>query len=138
MTKPKDGSDVNDDNYIPVNEDKLSEEHKIELEKATEAYRRECLKSFSATMGEKSLRNSISRPHEVVGRPGWSTAHPMGPTDLPFVLWAVLWAHLSLARGVTFVMSVSCSGGPSNPCDDCWCFLWPIEYVFRKHTELPL
>ena len=93
MTKPKDGCNVNDDNYIPVNEDKHREEHKIELEKATEAYMRECLKSFSATRVEKSLRNSIPQPHEVVGRPG----------RRPPTLWAQLTSPLScgLSSGPT-------------------------------------
>ena len=49
MTKPKDGSAVSEENYIPVEEDKLKE--KVELDKALEAYKRECLKSFSATRG---------------------------------------------------------------------------------------
>jgi hypothetical protein len=43
MTKPKDGSGVNEENYIPVEEDKLKE--KVELDKALEAYKPECLKS---------------------------------------------------------------------------------------------
>ena len=49
MTKPKDGSNVSEDNYIPVEEDKLKDEQKTELAKALEAYKRECLKSFSTT-----------------------------------------------------------------------------------------
>ena len=51
MTKPKDGSGVSEENYIPVEEDKLKDEQKAELDKALEAYKRECLKSFSATRG---------------------------------------------------------------------------------------
>ena len=45
MTKPKDGYSVSEENYIPVEEDKLKDEQKAELEKAIEAYKRECLKS---------------------------------------------------------------------------------------------
>ena len=42
-------SKVKEDNYIPVDKDKLKEEQKEELKKAMEAYEHECLKSFSAT-----------------------------------------------------------------------------------------
>ena len=47
------------------------------------------------------------------------------PTSV-FFYWADLLAHLALARGMASGMSVSCSGGPSNPCFDtcrvliCW------------------
>jgi len=78
MTKPKDGCNVNDDNYIIVNEDKHREEHKIELEKATEAYMRECLKSFSATRAEKSLRNSIPNHMKLSAGQGGGRP-PYGP-----------------------------------------------------------
>ena len=51
--------------------------------------------------------------HGLVGRP------PSGPTDLPLLSCGLfLLAHLSLACVLAFVMSVSCSGGPSNPCFD--------------------
>ena len=42
-------SNINEENYIPVDKDKLKEEQKAELKKAMEAYEHECLKSFSAT-----------------------------------------------------------------------------------------
>ena len=48
---------------------------------------------------------------------GRSADHPIGPTDLPFLRGAVLQAHLSLDCVSAFVLSVSFSGGPSNPCD---------------------
>jgi len=54
MTKPKDGSGVNEENYIPVEEDKLKE--KVELDKALEAYKQECLKSFRATRGGEVVK----------------------------------------------------------------------------------
>ena len=41
--------EVTEDNYIPVDEDKLNDEHKEELQKATDAFKQACLKSFSAT-----------------------------------------------------------------------------------------
>ena len=42
-------SEVTEENYIPVDKDKLKDEQKAELERATKAYEKECLKSFSAT-----------------------------------------------------------------------------------------
>ena len=49
MTKPIDGSSISEDNYVPVKEDKIKDEQKNELAKSLEAYKHECLKSFSAT-----------------------------------------------------------------------------------------
>ena len=66
MTKPKDGSSVSEDNYIPVEEDKLKDEQKDELAKALEAYKHECLKSFGAT-----------RSGEVVKKFDFPTLQPM-------------------------------------------------------------
>ena len=40
---------IGEDNYIPVDKDKLKDEQKEELERAIRAYEQECLKSFSAT-----------------------------------------------------------------------------------------
>ena len=45
--------EVTEDNYIPVDEDKLKDEHKAELQKATDAFRQACLQSFSATRVER-------------------------------------------------------------------------------------
>ena len=42
-------SEVKEDNYIPVDKDKLKDDQKAEFAKATRAYEQECLKSFSAT-----------------------------------------------------------------------------------------
>ena len=39
MTKPKNGSSVSEENYIPVKEDKLKDEQRAELDKAIEAYK---------------------------------------------------------------------------------------------------
>ena len=40
---------------------------------------------------------------------------PSGPPTLHFGPWVPSWAHLSLARVLSFVLLVSCSGGPSIP-----------------------
>ena len=56
MTKPKDGFGVGEDNYIPVEEDKLNDEQKTELAKALETYKRESLKSFSSTWSGEVVR----------------------------------------------------------------------------------
>ena len=42
-------SEVNEDNYNPVDKDKLKDEQKVELDRATKVYEQECLKSLSAT-----------------------------------------------------------------------------------------
>ena len=42
-------SEVNEDNYVPVDKDKLKDEQKAELKRAMEAYEQECLKSFTTT-----------------------------------------------------------------------------------------
>jgi len=54
----------------------------------------------------------VGRPVCLVGQP------PSGPTDLAF--WPVVasWAHLSMAWGLSFTMSVSCFGGPYTPYSD--------------------
>ena len=39
MTKPKNGSSVSEENYIPVKEDKLKDEQRAELDKSIEAYK---------------------------------------------------------------------------------------------------
>ena len=39
-------SEVNEDNYIPVDESKLKEDQQKEYLEATERYKRECLKSY--------------------------------------------------------------------------------------------
>ena len=41
--------EVTEDNYIPVDKDKLKDEHEAELQKATDDYKKACLKYFSAT-----------------------------------------------------------------------------------------
>ena len=49
-------AEVKEENYIPVDEDKLKDEHKAELQKATDAFRQACLKSFSATRGGEVIK----------------------------------------------------------------------------------
>jgi flagellar capping protein FliD len=44
------------DGYIPVDEDKLKEDLKAEVQQATERFRRECLKSFSATRSGEVIK----------------------------------------------------------------------------------
>ena len=47
---------VGEDNYIPVDKDKLKEEQKAELKKALEAYEQEYLKSFSVTRAGEMVK----------------------------------------------------------------------------------
>ena len=56
MTKPKDGSSISEESYILVEEDKLKNQQKVELDKALEAYKHECLKSFSATRSGEVIK----------------------------------------------------------------------------------
>ena len=42
-------SEVNEDNYVPVDENKLKEDQRKEYLEAVERYKRECLKSYSIT-----------------------------------------------------------------------------------------
>ena len=47
MVDITDKSEVNEENQIPVLEDKLKEEQKKEYEELVERFKRECLKSYS-------------------------------------------------------------------------------------------
>ena len=49
MSKSKNTTGVDEENYIPIEEDKLKDDQRAELEKAIKMFRRECLKSFGAT-----------------------------------------------------------------------------------------
>ena len=49
-------SEVKEDNYIPVDTDKLKDHQKAELKRATDAYEQECHKSFSATRAEEVIK----------------------------------------------------------------------------------
>ena len=49
MTKHTYTADVNGDNYIPVDRNKLKEDQEKELREAVKKYEREYLKSYSAT-----------------------------------------------------------------------------------------
>ena len=44
-----DASEVSEDNYIPVDENKLKEDQKQEYQDLVERFKRECLKSYSVT-----------------------------------------------------------------------------------------
>ena len=57
--------------------------------------------------------------HGLVGRLWWSAGLPAGPTDLPFLHWAALWAHLSMGCVLASITLVFFSGGPFNPCNAC-------------------
>ena len=47
MVKLGDHSEVNEENYVPVPEDKLKEDQKKKYEELVEKFKRECLKSYS-------------------------------------------------------------------------------------------
>ena len=49
MVEVTEKSDVNEENYVPVPEDKLKEDQKKEYEERVEQFKRECLKSYSIT-----------------------------------------------------------------------------------------
>ena len=49
MVELTDKSEVNEENYVPVPEDKLKEDQKKEYEELVEKFKRECLKSYSVT-----------------------------------------------------------------------------------------
>jgi len=49
MTKPVDGSEVIEENYVPVDKSKLKEDQQKELRESVDRYERECLKSYSIT-----------------------------------------------------------------------------------------
>ena len=44
-----DASEVNEENYVPVPEDKLKEDQKKEYEELVEKFKRECLNSYNVT-----------------------------------------------------------------------------------------
>jgi predicted Ser/Thr protein kinase len=52
MTK----NNSDEDGYIPIDEDKLKEDQKAEVQQATERFRRECLKSFSTTRSGEIIK----------------------------------------------------------------------------------
>jgi len=49
MAKISTETEVNEDNYVPVDENKLKEDQQKEYLEAVERYKRECLKSFNTT-----------------------------------------------------------------------------------------
>ena len=64
MSKSKNTTGVDEENYIPIEEDKLKEEQRAELEKATKMFRRECLKSFSATRSSEVVKKFDFPSHQ--------------------------------------------------------------------------
>ena len=70
-----------------------------------------------------------------VGPMGRSAGPPVGPATFPFGPWVPCWAHLSLARILAFIMSVSCSGGPSTPYSDTCRVLirWNVVSWIKPH-----
>ena len=51
-----DQSKVNEENYVPVPEDKLKEEQKKEYEELVEKFNRECLKSYSVNRSGEVIK----------------------------------------------------------------------------------
>ena len=49
MVEVTEKSDVNEENYVPVPENKLKEDQKKEYEERVEQFKRECLKSYNVT-----------------------------------------------------------------------------------------
>jgi hypothetical protein len=49
MARIGDQTEVNEDKYIPIDENKLKEDQQKEYLEAVERYKRECLKSYSTT-----------------------------------------------------------------------------------------
>ena len=66
MTKPIDGSEVDEGNYIPVDKDKLKEDQQKELRESVDTYERECLKSYI-----------INRSGEVVKKFDFQSLQPL-------------------------------------------------------------
>jgi hypothetical protein len=66
MMKPADRSEVSEDNYIPVDKDKLKEDQQKELREHVDKYKRECLKSCS-----------INRSGEVVKKFDFPALQPL-------------------------------------------------------------
>ena len=56
MDAGKEKAEVNYSNYIPVDKDKLKDEHKEELRKAMELYEQECLKAFTAIRSDEVVK----------------------------------------------------------------------------------
>jgi len=63
-------SDVKEDNYIPVDKEKVKDAQKAELKRSTDAYEQECLKNFSAT-----------RAGEVIKKFDFPTLQPLTETQ---------------------------------------------------------
>ena len=57
MVEFGDPSAVNEENYVPVPEDKLKEDQRKEYEELVENFKRECLKSYSITRSGDVIKN---------------------------------------------------------------------------------
>ena len=66
MTNNGKGVAGDDDGSIPINKDKLKDEHKAELKQAMEAYEQECLKAFS-----------VNRRGEVIKKLNFPSLQPL-------------------------------------------------------------
>jgi len=118
MSKSKDTAGISEENYVPIEEDKLKDEQKAELNKAMEMFKRECLKSFSAT-----------RAGEVVKKFEFPTFQPLTEVQredrmLDMVHQAVGYAFVSHApvmtntvhNAVIKTLSESAFQGYTGPC----------------------
>ena len=56
MVELTDKSEINEENHIPVPEDKLKEDQKKEYEELVEKFKRECLKSYSVTRSGEVIK----------------------------------------------------------------------------------
>ena len=97
MTKPVDPANASEENYIPVEKDKLKEDQQKELREALDRYERECLKSYSATRSGDVVKKfdfpslqplteaqpenkKIDTVHQAVGQAFIKSASVMGNT----------------------------------------------------------
>ena len=67
MVKLGDHSEVNEDNYVPVPEDKLKEDQKQEYLELVDRFKRKCLKSYSVTRSGDVIKNfNLTRSGDVI------------------------------------------------------------------------
>ena len=62
MVELGDHSEVNEENYVPVPEDKLKEDQK-EYKELVEKFKRECLKSYSVTRSGDVIKKFNLHPY---------------------------------------------------------------------------
>ena len=56
MTKPVDGSEVIEENYVPVDKSKLKEDQQKELRETVDKHERECLKSYNINRSGEAVK----------------------------------------------------------------------------------